>query len=132
MSGNKRKACPVGDTTGQAGETAAFSGATASHNHSNTGTLGGQLKIADYLGHSAETALTISDLERLTGQRSREIRRRIERERKSGILIISDNKSGYWVTEDAAEAQRFIRSMRGRARAILRIARAIEGAAGID
>ena len=113
-------------------EAAAFSGAAASFDYSTTGVAGGQSKIADYLGHSMETALTITDLERLTGQRSREIRRQIELARRGGTLIVSDNQHGYWVTLDPAEAQQFARSMRHRAQEILKTARSIERGADID
>lgn len=97
-----------------------------------TANIGSQLKIADYLGHSEENALTITDLERLTGRRSREIRKDIEAERRAGILIVSDNKSGYWLTDDPAEVARFTRSMRHRAGEIMRTAQAIERGAGLD
>ena len=60
------------------------------------------------------------------------IRKEIEVERRAGALIISDNAHGYYLTDDPAEAQRFARSMQHRAREILRTARAIEGAAGLD
>ena len=56
----------------------------------------------------------------------------IEQERRAGALIVADNKSGYWVTDDPAEAQRFARSMKHRAKEILRTARAIERGAGLD
>ena len=50
----------------------------------------------------------------------------------AGALIVSNNKDGYYLTNDPAEAQRFARSMQHRAREILRTARAIEEAAGVD
>lgn len=90
------------------------------------------MRIADLLSHGPENGQTITDLERLTGCQSREIRKQIERERRAGTLIISDNAHGYYLTDDPAEAQRFARSMQHRAREILRTARAIEGAAGLD
>lgn len=89
------------------------------------------MRIADLLLHGAENGQTITDLERLTRCQSREIRKQIERERRAGALIISDNAHGYYLTNDPAEAQRFARSMQHRAREILRTARAIEGAAGL-
>ena len=68
----------------------------------------------------------------MTGLDGREVRRQIERERRAGALIVSNNKDGYYLTNDPAEAQRFARSMQHRAREILRTARAIEEAAGVD
>lgn len=74
--------------------------------------------------------VTLHHLEKMTGLSGREVRREIERERRGGELIISDNKNGYYLTDDPAEAQRFARSMRRRALEITRTARAVEKAAG--
>lgn len=87
--------------------------------------------IESLLLYGAENGQTISDLERLTGQRSREIRKQIEQERRAGALIISDNAHGYYLTNDPAEAQRFTQSMLHRSREIARTARAVEKAAGL-
>lgn len=89
-------------------------------------------RIADLLSHGAENGVTLRHLEKLADLPGREVRRQIERERRAGALIISDNQHGYFLTDDPAEAQRFARSMQHRAREILRTARAIEGAAGLD
>ena len=97
-----------------------------------TAAAGRQIKIADYLGHSQESAVTGRELCALTGLDHRTIRAQIEQERRAGALIVADNKSGYWVTDDPAEAQRFARSMKHRAKEILRTARAIERGAGLD
>ena len=70
-------------------------------------------------------------LEKLTGLSGREVRRQIERERRRGIPILSDNMSGYFLPSSEDEKARCVRSMKGRAREILRTARAIEGAAGL-
>lgn len=98
--------------------------------HSTTAAAGRQFKIADLLSHGAENGVTLHHLEKMTGAPGREIRREIERERRSGELIISDNKNGYFLTDDQAEAQRFARSMRRRAAEIAKTARAIEEAGG--
>lgn len=90
------------------------------------------MRIADLLSHGAENGVTLRHLEKLADLPDREVRRQIERERRAGALIISDNQHGYFLTDDPAEAQRFARSMQHRAREILRTARAIEGAAGLD
>lgn len=92
---------------------------------------GQAVHIADLLSHGAENGQTITDLERLTGCRSREIRKQIELERRGGALIISDNRNGYYLTDDPAEAQRFAQSMRHRAAQIRQIATAVEKAAGL-
>lgn len=93
---------------------------------------GGQIQISDFLSHGQENGVTIHHLEKMTGLDSRTIRARIEAERRAGELIISNNKDGYYLTDDPAEAQRFARSMKHRAREILRTARAVEEAAGCD
>lgn len=92
----------------------------------------GQLSIADCLGRDRETARTARELCAALNIDNRTLRQRIEAERRAGALIVADNASGYWVTDDPAEAQVFARSMQHRAREILRTARAIERAAGLD
>ena len=89
-------------------------------------------KIADLLSHEAENGVTLHHLEKMTGAPGREIRREIERERRGGELIVSDNRHGYYLADSPAEAQRFARSMRRRAAEIAKTARAIEEAAGVD
>lgn len=88
------------------------------------------MRVADLLSHGSENGVTLHHLEKMTGLSGREVRREIERERRGGELIISDNKNGYYLTDDPAEAQRFARSMRRRALEITRTARAVEKAAG--
>lgn len=90
------------------------------------------MKISEVLSYGQENALPMRSLRQVTGLSEREARRQIERERRSGILIVSDTRHGYWLTDDPAEAARFSRSIRHRAREILRTAAAIEGAAGIE
>lgn len=89
-----------------------------------------QIKIADRLSHGAENGINLHHLEKMTGLSGREVRREIERERRSGELIISDNRHGYFLTDDPAEAKRFARSMKRRADQIIKTAQAVETAAG--
>ena len=131
MSTNEKVPTSAATLIGTA-ETAAFSGAAISScNHSTTAAAGRQTKIADYLGHSREGAKTGRELCALTGLDHRTVRAQIEQERRAGVLIVADNKSGYWLASNPAEAQRFARSMKHRATEILRTARAIEEAAGV-
>lgn len=88
--------------------------------------------ISHLLSIGQGNAVTLQHLVTLTGWPKRVIRKQIERERRAGVLILSDNRSGYYLAADEVEAQQFARSMRHRAGEILRTARAIEGAAGID
>lgn len=90
------------------------------------------VKIAGLLSHGAENGVTLRHLEKLADLPGREVRRQIERERRRGIPILSDNMSGYFLPSSEDEKARCVRSMRGRAREILRTARAIEEAAGLD
>lgn len=112
-------------------ETAALTGASVPCSYSTSNAAPGQLSIADFLGHSRETARTGRELCAALDVDSRTLRQRIEAERRAGVLIVADNASGYWVTDDPGEAQRFASSMQHRAREILRTARAIKRAAGL-
>ncbi|MCD7843156.1 MAG: hypothetical protein LUG17_00830 [Clostridiales bacterium] len=73
-----------------------------------------------------ENAVSLRDLERLTGENGRTIRRQIEAERRRGVPILSDCKNDYYLPACNYDRQRFVGSMRGRAREILRTARAVE------
>lgn len=105
---------------------------TSMSNDTTDRPVGQAVHIADILSHGADRGLTIGDLQRLTDLDPRTIRLMIRHERMNGALIISDNKSGYFLTDDPAEAQRFARSMRCRAREIAAVAAAIERVAGLD
>lgn len=129
----KEKAPTSAATLAEAGaEIAACGRAAISCNNFTTAAAGRQIKIADYLSHGQENAIPRRELERLTSMDGRTVRLMIERERRAGTVIASDNQHGYWLTDDPAEAERFSRSMEHRAREILRTARAIKEAAGID
>lgn len=92
---------------------------------------GQELHIADLLSHGADHGLHLSDLVRLIGLPERVVRQQIEAERRAGALIVADNRRGYWIADNPAEVQRFVRSMQHRALEILRTVQAIRGAAGI-
>ena len=77
-----------------------------------------KLLVSDMLHEGAENGTTLAELVQLTGEDERSIRRRIQRERKSGKLILSDNQSGYFLPGTEDEVKRFIRSMSRRAREI--------------
>ena len=133
MKERKKNARPDVGASERAGLEAETWQATASITKDTTAPLSGQaLKISSLLSHGAENGVTLRHLEKLADLPGREVRRQIERERRAGALIINNNQHGYFLTDDPAEAQRFARSMQHRAREILRTARAIEGAAGLD
>ena len=81
--------------------------------------------------YGPENGLTLKDLVHITQWPERAIRKEIEVERRAGTLIISDNRNGYYLTDDPAVAERFTRSMRHRAAQIRQTATAVERAAGL-
>ncbi len=97
---------------------------TTKDNNTSSGTC--RVRISDLLQRGSDNGLTITDLVRLTGLDERIIRRRINRERRDGILIISDNVHGYFLAENVDEVRRFIRSMTRRAREIIAVCWAVE------
>ena len=87
----------------------------------NTG-IQEKLLISDLLHTGSENGMTLTELVQLTGEDERSIRRSIQRERKAGKLILSNNQSGYFLPASADEVRRFIRSMSRRAREISTVA----------
>lgn len=99
------------------------------HSASNSSTDGGKtLHIFDLLHPGAANGIKLSELAALTNQDEREVRRRIQTERKDGKLILSDCLHGYFLPECPEDVQRFARSMSRRAAEIAGIARAAEAA----
>lgn len=108
--------------TGTACETA-----SSSANYHTTAAEGRQIKISDYLAHGAEHAVPRRHLRQMTGLSDRGVRRRIQEERLAGTPILSSNDAGgYYLTENQAELEHFVRSMRSRAREIEAVAAAVE------
>ena len=99
------------------------------HSASNLNMVGSKtLHISDLLHPGAENGIKLSELAALTNQDEREVRRRIQAERKDGKLILSDCLHGYFLPECPEDVQRFARSMSRRAAEIAGIARAAEAA----
>lgn len=90
------------------------------------------MRIADYLSPGQENAIPLRHLEAMTGWPGRDIRKQIAVERRTGVPILSNNRTGYYLAADEVEAEQFVRSMRGRAHEILKTASAVERAAGLD
>lgn len=130
MKKHKKNARPDAATSERAKEPGQASRqGHASNDHDTTPAPPGQaVHIADFLLPGQQNAVPLRNLASLTGLPERDLRRQIERERRAGVLIVSDNRHGYWLAADPGEAQRFARSMKHRAHEILRTARAIEGA----
>lgn len=86
------------------------------------------LHISALLHPGAESGIKLPELATLTNLDEREVRRRIQAERKDGKLILSDCLHGYFLPASEQEARRFIRSMSGRAAEIAAVARSAEAA----
>lgn len=129
----KEKTRPAAGTT-EAGQTETAAGQATISNKNITTTAGNRqdrLKISDVLPGERENALKMSELKQLFSEDSRTIRLMIQRERQR-LPILSDNFSGYWVSDDEAEVRQFTNSMRHRARQIWTTARNVERAAGLS
>lgn len=88
------------------------------------------MQISDFLLCGQSNAIPLRQLQALTNLDGRTIRRLIELERRNGIPILSDNKTGYFLAENEVERDNFVRSMRHRANEIRLTAAAIERGAG--
>ena len=129
---NKKETAPGAGTPKSGGEKGCWQASDNPHSNFTTGPRAGQAGIiAGLLLYGPENGLTLQDLRRVTGWPERTIRKEIEAERRVGALIISDNRNGYFLTDDPIEAAKFVRSMRHRAAQIRRTAAAIEKAAGL-
>lgn len=85
-------------------------------------------QISRLLSPGRENAVPLRQIEAMTGFDSRTVRLMIQRERYSGIPILSDNATGYYLPATPKERDRFVLSMRHRAREIERVAQAVEQA----
>lgn len=82
--------------------------------------------VSDFLSHGRSNAKSLRDLCAMLGMEEREVRKKIQQERKQGIPILSDNVHGYYLPENASDTTKFVRSMRGRASQICAVADAVE------
>ena len=119
MSKNKN-ARPTGGTAGQAAEKDAASKIPQDDYTTDTG------PISRLLSHGRENAMPLRHLTAMTKLDGRTVRAMIAAERLAGVPILSDNSTGYYLPGNAAEKERFIRSMKHRAKEIDRAAEAIE------
>lgn len=86
------------------------------------------MQISDLLRTGVENAIPIKHLQMITGMSNRAIRHMIEYERRHGSPICADNLTGYYLPVDERERDRFVRSMRHRAKEINATADAIDAA----
>lgn len=89
-----------------------------------TAATGRQIHISEFLQTGQQNAIPLRHLVQLTGMKSRALRRRIEAERRSGIPILSNCENGYFLPDSQAEVERFVYSVRSRAREIEAVAEA--------
>ena len=132
MIQNNEKARPAGGTAERAAETGSTE-QVASLSISNNSTKSVKSRgggISSLLMMGAENGLHLQDLVRITGQTERAVRRQIHAERRRGVPILSDNVCGYFLPSTDEERAACVRSLRHRAREILRAARAIEQGEG--
>lgn len=127
---NTRKTRPGIAVPGRAVENGTASQTShASANHSTISPTSRQpFRIADLLHPGAENAISRRDLMALTGCSDRELRLKIEAERRQGCPILSDNVHGYFLPGDKSERDRCVRSLLRRAGEIEATAAAIEQA----
>lgn len=84
------------------------------------------MRIESLLSHGQQNAIPLRHLCSMTGINERTVRNMIAVERIEGAPILSS--SGYYLPANAEEKARFVRSMRHRAKEILRAANAVEKA----
>ena len=84
--------------------------------------------IYPLLQQGADNATSRRYLANLTGLPERDSRRKIEKERRAGIPILSNDRDGYFLPASAGEVRRFLESMYRRADNIRKTADAIRDA----
>lgn len=84
------------------------------------------MQIVDLLNHGQENAIPLRQIAGLTNIDERTIREKIAAERLSGVPILSDNKTGYFLPANEKEKERFVQNMKHRAKEIERAAKAVE------
>ena len=121
---------PGAGTPERAAETAACGRAAISYGYLTTTATGRQRKVSDFLSHGRENAVPLRHLKKVMEADGRTVRLMIQQERLSGMPICADNLTGYYIAANEAEKAACVRSMRHRAREIMKTARAIEQAEG--
>ena len=84
--------------------------------------------ISTMLLPGEKNVISLQDLARITGLNTREVRRRIRKERLAGIPILSNCQAGYFLASTRDERDRCARSMFARAEEVRRTAQAIAAA----
>lgn len=124
----KEKTHPTAATVEQVESGAGLAGASVSTTDNSTATEFRQMRIADLLLKGEENAIPLRHIKQSVNLPGREIRKQIQLERLQHVPILANNRSGYYLAGNEVERERFVRSMRHRAKEILRTAQAIEEA----
>lgn len=124
------KARPAGGTAERAAAEMTTCRASFPISNCTTAAAGRQRKVSDLLSHGRENAVPLRHLKKLLEVDGRTVRLMIERERRDGMPICADNATGYYLPSTEDEKAACVRSMRHRAREIMKTARAIEQAEG--
>lgn len=121
MRDRKEKARPAGGTAERAERESHW---TSGNSQSDSTTWNGP--ISRLLSHGRANAVPLRHITAMTKLDGRTVRAMIATERLTGVPILSDNSTGYYLPGNEGERESFIRSMRHRAREIERAANAIE------
>jgi len=84
------------------------------------------MSIHELLSTGSENGVGLRSLANMAQLSEREVRLSIQRERLNGIPICSNNKDGYYLPASEWEKNRCVKSLRHRAREILKVASALE------
>lgn len=111
-------------STVAAAEQASGKAASIFHEDCTLSAAGNQGRISKLLPVGRQNAVASADLAEIVGCKSvRELQKMIERERRSGAVILSDTHGGgYYLSDDPAELRRFVRTLNARAKNTLRAA----------
>lgn len=120
-----KKAVPVVVHRDGEGEQIALPGFPISNSKPIIGSTEKQGFVAALLPRGSERAVSLRQLADMAELSTREVRRAIQRERLNGCPICEAG-AGYFLAANEDEIRRWILSMRGRARQILKAARAVE------
>ena len=86
------------------------------------------MKVCDFLCYGSAFGMTSGELQRMTGLSDAQIRKAIHAERLEGVPILSSTETGYFLADSEQEKNTFCRSMKHRAREILKVAAAVSKA----
>lgn len=125
----KAKRIPPGgtDTTGTG-----TGGVSYQRSHYTASAEKMQERVLMFLHYGVENAVGLRDLTAAANLDGRTVRAAIHAARLRGIPIISDNASGYWLSDSPDEVRHFVNSMRHRARMVAAVADAVESGAAVS